>query len=282
MAETASSETNSRMARPLALITGASSGIGAAFAGAYAKRGFDLALVARRADRLEALAERLHAAHGVAAFAVPADLAAFDAPAVVLGAVAERGRVVDVLVNNAGFGIPQRFVDASWARQRDFLTTMALSPCGLAHGVIPGMIERGRGAILNIASVAGFSPGVAGNSLYPGVKSLMIKFSQSLDAEYRGRGLKITAVCPGFTRTEFAAKAGIESAAARESRLFWQSAEAVVEAAIAGNERGRVVVVPGWHNRLSVFLLRSLPEPLVRAVVGQAAAKYIPERDDHG
>jgi uncharacterized protein len=286
MRETASSGTKGRMgsgqASRLALITGASSGIGAAFAAAYARRGFDVALVARRADRLNVLAERLSAAHGVAAFAIPADLATFDAPEVVLKAVAERGRVVDVLVNNAGFGIPNRFVDVPWTHQRDFLTTMALSPCGLAYGVIPGMIARGHGAILNIASVAGFSPGVAGNTLYPAVKSLMIKFSQSLDAEYRGRGLKVTAVCPGFTRTEFAAVAGIEAAAGRESRLFWQTPEAVVEVAISGNQRGRVVVIPGWHNRLSVFLLRALPEPLVRAVVGAAAAKYIPEGHDHG
>src|SRR5579862_503516 len=186
--------------RRLALVTGASAGLGAAFAAAYAARGFDLALVARRIGRLEALALRLTAEHGVTAFAIQADLAEYEAHVGVLEAVEAEGRVVDVLVNNAGFGIPQSFAAVPWARQRDFLMTMAVNACGLAHDVIPGMASRGWGRIVNIGSMAAFSPGVAGNSLYPGVKSLMIKFSQSLDAEHRAQGLKITAVCPGVVR----------------------------------------------------------------------------------
>src|SRR5206468_388022 len=159
----------------------------------------DVALVARRRERLEALAGELSARHGIEAFAIEADLAAFEAHAPVLAQVAARGRIVDVLVNNAGFGIPQSFASVAWSRQRDFLMTMAVTPCALAHSVIPGMVGRGGGAIINVASVAGFAPGVAGNTLYPGVKSLMIRFSQSLDAEYRARGLRATALCPGST-----------------------------------------------------------------------------------
>src|SRR5471030_498118 len=136
--------------RPLALITGASAGIGAAFARAYAARGYDLALVARRADRLEALAAELSAAHGIEAFAIPADLAAFEAHVAVLAAVEARGRVVDALVNNAGFSIAQSFVGVPWDRQRDFLMTLVVTACGLAHGVIPGMVERRRGSIVNV------------------------------------------------------------------------------------------------------------------------------------
>jgi short-subunit dehydrogenase len=260
--------------RRLALVTGASSGIGAAFARAYAARGFDLALVARRRERLEALAGELSAAPGVEAFALAADLSVPDAHVPIMQALAERGRIADVLVNNAGFGIPRLYTDAPWSAQRDFLMSMAVAPCALAYAVIPPMVERGWGRIINVASIAGFAPGVAGNTLYPGVKGLMIKFSQALDAEYRGKGLKVTAVAPGSTHTAFAAEAGYQHLVDKSPSLFTQTAEAVAEAAIRGNEAGRVVVVPGWHNRLAVALMRLFPEPLVRAAINAGAAKY--------
>jgi short-subunit dehydrogenase len=152
--------------------------------------------------------------------------------------------------------------------------SMALAPCALAYAVIPGMAERRWGRIINVASIAGFAPGVAGNTLYPGVKSLMIKFSQALDAEYRAAGLKVTALCPGSTRTEFAAEAGYQHLLAPRAQRFAQTAEQVAEAAIRGNEAGRVIVIPGWTNRLAVALMRGLPEPLVRAVINAGAAKY--------
>jgi short-subunit dehydrogenase len=132
--------------------TGASSGIGEAFARALAARGCDLALSARRAERLEALAAELSAKHGIEAFAVPADLSVLDAHEAVLAAIAARGRHVDILVNNAGFSIAQSFADVPWARQQDFLMTLVVNACGLAHGVIPGMVARGQGRIINIAS----------------------------------------------------------------------------------------------------------------------------------
>ena len=192
----------------------------------------------------------------------------------VLAAIAAAGRVVDVLVNNAGFGIPQSYLGVPWARQRDFLMTLIVSPCGFAYAVLPGMIERGGGAIINVGSLAAFSPGVAGNSLYPGAKGLAVTFSQALDAEYRAKGLKVTAVCPGFTKTDFGAAAGVQAIMDEAPRFFWQSAETVVETAIAANERGKVVVIPGWHNRLSVFLMRALPGSLVRAIIGAGAKNY--------
>jgi hypothetical protein len=260
--------------RKLALITGASAGMGTAFARAYARRGLDVALVARRADRLETLAAELVAAHGVQAFAIPADLSLYEGHAPVLAAIAERGRVVDVLVNNAGFSIAQSFAGVPWERQRDFLMTLVVAACGLAHGVIPGMVERGSGAIVNVASLAGFAPGAAGHSLYPGAKSLAIKFSQSLDAELRAKGVRVTAVCPGFTLTEFATANGTQDLMDQAPRRFFQTAEAVVETAIAANERGKVVVVPGWHNELAAFLLHYLPGPLVETIVRQGSAKY--------
>ena len=260
--------------RPLALITGASAGIGAAFARAYAARGYDLALVARRADRLEALGAELAAAHGIEAFAIPADLAVFEAHVAVLAAVAARGRVVDALVNNAGFSIAQSFAGVPWARQRDFLMTLVVNACGLGHGVIAGMTERRRGTIINVGSLAAFAPGVAGHSLYPGAKSLMVTWSQALAAELKGTGIRVTVTCPGFTITEFAQANGTKGVMDEAPRRLFQTAEQVVAETLAANDRGRVVVVPGLHNKIAVLVLRYLPQPLLIAILGRASAKY--------
>ena len=230
--------------------------------------------MARRADRLEALAAELSSAHGVEALVLPTDLSVWEAHVGVLQAVADRGRVVDVLVNNAGFGIPQSFTRVTWERQRDFLMTLVVNACGLAHSVIPGMIERGRGRIINVASMAAFSPGAAGHTLYPAAKSFAVKFTQSLDAELRDKGIKATAICPGFTLTEFAQAAGTQHLMDQAPRRFWQTAEEVVATAIEANERGRVVVIPGWHNRLAASLMRYLPESLVQGAIRRGAAKY--------
>lgn len=260
--------------RPLALITGASSGMGAAFARAYAARGCDLALTARRTDRLEALAAELSAAHGIEAFAIPADLAVWEPQAPIMAALEQRDRHADILVNNAGFSIPQSFAAVPWERQRDFLMTLVLAPCALAHAVIPAMLAKGSGRIINVASLASFSPGAAGHSLYPGAKSLLLRFSQSLNAEYRAAGLKVTAICPGFTQTEFAAANATQHLMDQAPRAFFQTAEQVAAHAIAANEKGRVIAVPGWHNQLAALMLRYLPEPLVNLAIRQGSAKY--------
>jgi len=275
MADQSSSGTKRRSdGRKLALVTGASAGLGEAFARAYAARGLDVALVARRADRLEALAAELRSAQGVEALVIPADLSLFEAHVPVMAALASQGREVDVLVNNAGFGIAQSFAGVPWARQRDFLMTMVVTPCALAYAVIPGMVARGGGAIVNIASLAAFSPGVAGNSLYPGAKSLLVKFSQALEAEYGPKGIRVTAVCPGFTKTEFAKEAGVHEIMQSENRRLWQTSEQVVEETLRANEAGKLVLVPGWHNKIAAVLMKTLPEPLVRALISAGSAKY--------
>jgi short-subunit dehydrogenase len=260
--------------RPLALVTGASAGIGAAFARAYAARGYDLALVARRADRLEALAGELRAAHGIKAFAIAQDLGAWEADETVLAAVQKRGRVIDALVNNAGFSIPQSFAAVPWRRQRDFLMTLVVNACGLAHGVVGGMVERGRGEIVNIGSLAAFAPGVAGHSLYPGAKSLSLKWTQSLAAELEGTGVRTTCVCPGFTLTEFMAANGTQAVMDQAPRRFFQTAEQVVEATFGALARGQVVIVPGWHNKLAVAVVKLTPEWLLIPILKRASAPY--------
>jgi short-subunit dehydrogenase len=275
MPEHASTGTKSRTsARDLALITGASAGLGAAFAHAYAARGVDVALVARRVERLEALAGSLTKAHGVEAIVIPADLAGFEAHEPVMAALAERGRHVDILVNNAGFGIAQSFAGVPWARQRDLLMTMVVTPCALARAVIPGMAHRQRGAIINISSLAAFSPGVAGHSLYPGVKSLLLKFSQALEAEYGRKGIRVTALCPGAVESEFGQVAGTDAIMGADRWRFTQTAESVVQIAIRANEAGRLVVVPGLRNKIAAVAMQALPEPLVRAILAAGSARY--------
>lgn len=260
--------------RPLALITGASAGIGTAFARAYAARGYDLALSARRVERLEALGAELSAAYGIEAFAVPADLAEYEAHVGVLAQIAARGRTVDALVNNAGFSIAQSFVGVPWARQRDFLMTLVVNACGLAYGVIPGMVARGRGSVVNVGSLAAFAPGVAGHSLYPGAKRLIVTFSQALAAELKGTGVKVTATCPGFTLTEFAEANGTKGVMDAAPRRLFQTAEQVVAETLAANDKGRVVVVPGLHNKVAAAILHYAPEPLLIAILTRASAKY--------
>ncbi len=152
--------------------------------------------------------------------------------------------------------------------------TLVVNACGLAHGVIPGMAKRGEGRIVNVASMAGFAPGVAGHTLYPGAKSLMISFSQALDAEYRGAGLKVTAVCPGFTQTEFAAANGTSAVMDAAPRRLFQTADQVVETALSANDRGQAVVIPGWHNVVAAGLMHYLPQGLVRAILMRASSKY--------
>jgi short-subunit dehydrogenase len=260
--------------RRLALVTGASAGIGAAFTRAYAALGYDVALVARRLDRLEAMAETLRRDFGVRAFSVAADLAEADAEKPVMAALGREGLEVDVLVNNAGFGLPRRYTDASWDQQRAFLMTLAVTPCALAYAVLPAMVSKGGGGIINVASIAGFSPGVAGNTLYPGVKSLMIKFSQALDLEYRSQGVRVTALCPGSTQTEFTERAGIKDLMKGSPGFLTQTAQEVARIGVAANAKGRVVVVSGWSNRIAVALMRGLPEPWVRSAINAGAAKY--------
>lgn len=263
-------------ARRLALVTGASAGLGAEFARAYARSGHDLVLVARRSDRLEALAAELRQAHGVEAWALPVDLARPDARDMVLAGV-ERlapGRTVSVLVNNAGFSIPATFAATEWRREQDMVMTLVHAVVALTHAFLPGMLAAGYGRIINVASVVGFAPGVAGHTLYPAAKSFVIKFSQSLAAETAGKGVHVTALCPGATRTEFNTASGMTEIFDATPRRFLDEADAVVAQGIAANEAGRVIIVTGWHNRLSRWALKALPEAITRPLINRVAARY--------
>lgn len=265
------------MQRRLCLITGASAGIGAEFARQYANLGWDIALTARRLDRLEELARQLEGSHGATALTLAADLADPEAPAGLLSELASRGRHVDALVNNAGYGLPGTFFSTSWDEQSAFVRVLYTAPLELAHRVLPGMAERGYGRIINVASLAGYAAGSAGHTLYASVKAGLIKFSESLNAECEALGHKdihCTALCPGFTWSEFHDVNGTREATNKMPKWMWMQAEPVVRQGIEAVNRGQPVVVPGLVNKGLATLTRILPEPLGRAMVSSQSRQY--------
>lgn len=260
--------------RKLMLVTGASAGIGAAFARAYAARGWDLALTARRSDRLEALAAELKTAHGAHSLVIPADLAAAGAVDAILAGVQAQGRVVDGVVNNAGYGLGGTFATTEWAEQATFIQVMVTSVAELAHKALPGMLDRRFGRIVNVASVAGILPGARGHTLYAASKAFLIKMSQSMNLECEGTGVNVTALCPGFTYSEFHDVNGTRGQVSRMPRWMWQAADEVVEAAIAANEAGRATIVPGGTNRAITGLAKVLPEGVLFGVMRSQSARF--------
>jgi len=257
-----------------ALVTGASAGIGLAFARVFAGHGFNLVLTARRADRLEALAAELTARHSIAARALPADLADPGAPARIVDELSGAGITVDALVNNAGYGIPGEYVNTTWADQARFLQVMVTAGAELIHRSLPGMIERGYGRIINVASVAGLLPGPPGHTLYAASKAFLIKFSQSLTFEVGDRGVNVTVVCPGFTYTEFHDVNATRDLVNRMPRWMWLDAHRVAREGFDAVMSGRLVVVNGALYRGLTWLVRHLPQPLVLSATRRQSRRY--------
>ena len=255
-----------------ALITGASSGIGAALAREYARRGMPLLLVARRADRLEAMVRELGAR--VPCQAIVADLSVRAAPQAVFAEAASRGLRVDTLVNNAGYGVPGRFLSSGWKTHADFLQVMVAAVTELTYLFLPAMEARGHGRILNVASTAALVPSSAGHTLYGAAKAFVIRFSESLALEEKPRGVHVTALCPGMTWTEFHDVNGMRDRVSRLPKSLWLDADSVARMGVDAVERGDLRCVTGGMNRLVVGMSKYLPEPLARAIVDRRAADY--------
>jgi uncharacterized protein len=251
--------------RKRALVTGASAGIGQAFAEQLAGDGLDLVLTARRLDRLQELADRLAAAHGVRVEAIQADLCDPDAPPRIADRLGPRG--VDVLVNNAGIGIAGTFRETQWKELADFMQLMMTSVAHLTHLLLPGMVERRHGHVMQVASVAGLVPGSAGNTLYAASKSFLIRFCESLAAELDGSGVHVTALCPGYTHSEFHDAMGTRANVERLPPVAWQSAQEVAQEGLEAMRRGEVVHVTGRLNRWFVSMLRHLPQGTARSLM---------------
>ena len=248
------------MSRRLVLITGASSGIGLAFARTYAAHGWDVAVTARRADRLEKLVEEIRLRFGVEAHALPADLADPATPEALQKSLLALGRTVDGLVNNAGYGQSGGFIATSLEQHQVFLRVMMLAPMELTHRILPGMVEQKFGRIINVASLAGFLSASPGDPLYGPVKTFLTRFSQSLHLEMRDHGVHVSALCPGFTYTEFHDAVGASKLSKAIPEWAWMGADEVAREGYVAAEANRAACVPGAPNKAAAALLKVLPD----------------------
>ena len=246
--------------RPATLITGASAGLGVEFARQCAKRGDEVILVARRADRLEKLASEIGNAH-----VISADLTDEGAATRVVGEAIARGMWVRTLVNNAGFGLRGRFDELPLARQLEMIDLNIRALTNLSYVVINDMVLKGGGSILNVASTAAFQPGPK-MAVYFATKAFVLSFTEALHEEWKDRGIKVSALCPGPTRTEFGEVAGIKTLG-QFDRLAME-AEPVVRAGLEGLERNQALVIPGAVNKVGAWSTRLAPRSVVRRIAG--------------
>jgi len=251
-----------------ALITGASSGIGAIFAEQLAAQGSDLVLVARRQDELEKLAQRLRAAYTRRVEVIAMDLAKADPGELLAEEVKRRGLDVDLLVNNAGFGSSANFHEDGYERDQRMVAVNISALTELTHAFLPAMVQAGHGAVINIASAAAFQP-MPYMSVYGATKAYVLSLTQALWAEYRGRGVRFLAVCPGPVDTPFFEAAGGEKLKQEIPRQMMMTAEAVVAGSLRALQRDACVYVPGLAVKLGAVMPRLLPRRLMAATMGR-------------
>lgn len=243
--------------RTTALVTGASAGLGHEFARQLAAQGHDLVLVARNASRLAETAEDLRRRYGITAEVLPADLTDDDDVAAVVERLKDARRPVGMLVNNAGIGLLHNFEDNHVGEEKSHLKLHAETAMVLTHAALEGMLERGEGRIINVASVAAFLP----RGTYSAAKAWLVSFSRWANMAYRRRGIKVTAVCPGFTHTEFHDRMGMDKSVA--PAWTWLRAERVVREGLADNASGKAVSIPSKRYKVVAAVARVAPARLM-------------------
>lgn len=243
---------------PIALVTGASAGIGAAFAEFLAREGYDLVITARDLSRLESSAARLREQYAIEVEVISADLATNEGIKVIERRLENISRPIEVLINNAGFGINKGFTSSDRQSENDLLDVLVRAPLRFMHAVLPAMKERDSGTIINVSSVAGW---IAGGS-YSAAKSYLTVMSESLHTELRATNVNVHALCPGFTRTEFHQRGRMKMNGLPE--FLWLDANEVVEHAWQSARKGKAVSVPGVQYKFLTILMRYFPRTVVR------------------
>jgi len=246
--------------RRLALVTGASSGIGRAFAERLARDAWDLVLVARRRERLDELAARLSDTHGRRVDVLPADLTRSEGLAPVEERIAKEP-TLELVVNNAGFGTAGPFAELDCDAEEEEVRLNVLALVRLTHAALTAFRSRGHGSVVNVSSLAGFQPATY-NATYGATKAFVNSFTQAVAEELRGSGIKLQLLCPGFTRTEFQEVAGVPTD--RIPGFAWMTPESVVDASIEGLRRGELIVIPGRGNKVMGAVMRLLPAAVAR------------------
>lgn len=243
-----------------ALVTGATAGIGAAYARLLAKEGFDLVLVARDLPRLNQVGKSLSKTYKVKVETLKADLTKPAQLSKVERRLASSGKPIEVLINNAGFGIKQSFTDSDVKREQELLDLLVTAPMRLSHAVLPQMIARNSGVIVNVSSVASW---IAGGT-YSAAKSYLTVFSESLHTELSKTNIKISALCPGFTKTEFHERGKMRMTGL--PNFMWTTADQVVKKSWRYAKAGKVICVPGWQYLILSTISRTAPRPIVRKI----------------
>lgn len=251
-----------------ALVTGASSGIGAAIARELASHGHSLALVARREERLRSLATELEADHGTSAEVIACDVSDPEQREGLAEELRGRGRTVEILVNNAGFGHQADFAISPRARMTEMVRVNCEAVIDLTSLFLKGMLERGRGSVINIASTGAFQP-LPGSAVYGATKAFVLSFSEAIRTELRGTGVGVTAVCPGPVRTEFMESAGFGGVEDRTPGMVWMSAEEIARHAVDGAKHDKRVVVPGTINRVTALAGQHSPRSIALPLIGR-------------
>ncbi|MBX3414522.1 MAG: SDR family oxidoreductase [Pirellulales bacterium] len=264
------SSAESARLRENVLVTGASRGIGRALALEFAVRGHDLLLTARNEAELNDLAALIRRTHGVHAHVFPADLVRSEAPQELFDAIAAAGHVVDVLINNAGFGVYGKFAETPASEDRELLAVNVFALTMLTKLFLPGMIARRHGRIVNVASTGAFQPGPWLNTYYAS-KAYVLSFTEALAEELHGTRVTATALCPGVTVSSFAERSHLEGARILRGPIM--SAERVARVGYRGAMRGKRIVIPGLMNRLMRQSVRIAPRGLVTWMVGRMMAK---------
>lgn len=259
-----------------ALVTGASRGIGRRLARCFAREGTDVILVARSEGDLVSLKEELEAEHGIRAHVMPRDLTDEAAREDLVREVEERGLHVRTLVNNAGFGEFAPYASTSWDRLGSMIELNITAPSHLARVFLPAMIERGEGEVLNVASTAAFQPGPF-MAVYYASKAYLLSLSEALSYELKDRGVTVSCLCPGPTRTGFQEEANMADSDVLDEMPVWYEADDVAEYGYEALKDGEPVAVHGWFNYLLVTLVRFLPRSTVRSLVGSRQKAHLSE-----